>query len=784
MSFKLQVAASDPLHTKVDLLVFGSYEQTTPAALEKLESALGGSLKDLFARDEFKSKKDQKVILPTLGKLAASSLGFVGLGDKAKLTEASLRHFGAIVARAAGSERAESLAIVVPEGISGDQLRFLAEGVVLGAYRYDRYFTGARRPKKVLTRVTLIVPKSKSLAREQKAAALGVSIGEAINITRDLQNDPPNDQTPAALADAAVRVAREHKLKAQVFDMKKLQDLGMKLFVAVGQGSVNEPRMVHITYTPPRKAKRKVVLVGKGLTFDSGGLCIKPAQGMGEMKTDMSGAANVVGLMAAVALAGLDVEVHGILGCAENMPDGNAYRPGDIFGSLDGKTVEIINTDAEGRLVLADCLAYARSLKPDLIIDNATLTGACIVALGNTCSGFFATNDDLADSFASAAREAGEQFWRLPLLEDLKESLKSDVADLKHTGDRWGGSITAALFLREFVGEIPWIHCDIAGPSLSTRAYGIYPKGGTGHGVLTFLSFLEHFSLAMPQLDERARLERKLSRGMGRAIHEFSLIEPGDRILCAVSGGKDSYTLHHLLVELSHRSPVPFEVLAVNIDQGHPGYPGHILEGYMREKGHAFRMVHEDTYSVVTEKVPAGKTYCSLCSRLRRGILYSLARELKCTKIALGHHRDDAIVTLMLNLVFSGQLKSMPPKLMADDGENVVIRPLIFCAESEIARYSELTGFPILPCDLCGSQENLQRQVISRLLSDLEARNPGTRANMLAALSNVRPSHLLDSSLWKTLGLRVAIDPSEGSNEATLEASTPLPARSLVRPSA
>jgi tRNA 2-thiocytidine biosynthesis protein TtcA len=278
----------------------------------------------------------------------------------------------------------------------------------------------------------------------------------------------------------------------------------------------------------------------------------------------------------------------------------------------------------------------------------------------------------------------------------------------------------------------------------------------------------------MTELDERARLERKLNRALGRAIHDFAMIEEGDRILCAVSGGKDSYSLHHLLVDLQHRAPVRFEVLAVNIDQGHPGYPGHLLENYMRERGHAFRMVHEDTYSVVTEKVPAGKTYCSLCSRLRRGILYTLAVELGCTKIALGHHRDDAITTLLLNLVFSGQLKAMPPKLRSDDGRNTVIRPLIYCAEDDLARYSELLAFPILPCDLCGSQENLQRKAISRLLADLDARHPGARNNMLAALTNVRPSHLLDASLWKSLGLSVAQDEAE-------ESGATVPLASLLR---
>jgi tRNA 2-thiocytidine biosynthesis protein TtcA len=248
----------------------------------------------------------------------------------------------------------------------------------------------------------------------------------------------------------------------------------------------------------------------------------------------------------------------------------------------------------------------------------------------------------------------------------------------------------------------------------------------------------------------------KLARAMGRAIADFAMIQDGDRIMCAVSGGKDSYAMHELLVDLARRAPIRFDVIAVNIDQGHPGYPGHVLSSYMAERGHAFRMISEDTYSIVTDKVPEGKTYCSLCSRLRRGILYRVAGELGCTKIALGHHRDDTIVTLLLNLVFSGQLKAMPPKLVSDDGKHVVIRPLVYCAEDDLRAFAEEQAFPILPCDLCGSQDNLQRKVISNLLAELDARSPNARANMLAALCNVRPSHLLDRGLWERLGLEVA----------------------------
>jgi tRNA 2-thiocytidine biosynthesis protein TtcA len=252
------------------------------------------------------------------------------------------------------------------------------------------------------------------------------------------------------------------------------------------------------------------------------------------------------------------------------------------------------------------------------------------------------------------------------------------------------------------------------------------------------------------------RIERRLVRAMSRAIRDFDMIADGDRIMVAVSGGKDSYTLHHLLGSLGRRAPISFSLIAVNIDQGHPGYPGHVLTEYMRSNDHAFRMVREDTYSIVTEKLPPGSTYCSLCSRLRRGILYRLASELGCTKIALGHHRDDVVTTLLLNLFFAGQLKAMPPKLVSDDGAHVVIRPLVYCAEADIVAYATWHQFPILPCDLCGSQDNLQRKIVTKLLATLEGEHPGLRANALAALTNVRPSHLLDVRLWKALGLEVA----------------------------
>lgn len=274
-----------------------------------------------------------------------------------------------------------------------------------------------------------------------------------------------------------------------------------------------------------------------------------------------------------------------------------------------------------------------------------------------------------------------------------------------------------------------------------------------------------------------AKLEKRLLRDTGRAIAAFDLIAPGDKILVGISGGKDSFTLLYLLQQLQRRAPVPFELIACNLDQGHPGFPAAQLEAYLRAQDVPVRMLKEDTFSIVKRLVPEGETTCSVCSRLRRGILYTAARELGCTKIALGHHRDDALATLMLNLVFAGQLKAMPPKLLSDDGKNVVIRPLIFAAEAHIARFAELQGFPILPCDLCGSQENLQRKQMQRLLDSLEAQNPGTKASMLAALRNVRPTHLLDAGLWKRLGLshvRAPVDEDAVAAAESTSATVPL----------
>ncbi len=497
MSIKVTVTSADPRHSAADMVAVGVTAGSLRKGLSRdFLKAIGSSANKTVKRADFTGKTGQVLRVATGGSVKADSVVFVGLGDAVSLTYAGFRAAIAAAARAANGARCTSLAVAIPDDTGIENIEACAaEGAVLGGYRYEAFKTEEHRAKYPLERVTLLTG-SKVNAGLRDMVDGGRRLAEAVCRARDLINCPPNELYPAALADYAKAVAKEHKadgLSCVVWGDKKLKDEGMLLLSAVGQGSVRGPRFIHMTYRPPgvKGELKKLCFVGKGLTFDTGGICIKPAPGMEDMKGDMGGAANIVALMAALAVTQPNVEVHGLIASAENMPDGNSYRPGDVFGSYEGKTVEIINTDAEGRLALADALAYGVKLEPEFMLCNATLTGACMVALGPTVSGYYATDDALAEKMRAAAKTAGESMWHMPLVESLREMLKSDWADLKHMGDRWGGSITAALFLREFVGDTPWVHVDIAGPSMSTKNYGIYTKGGTGHGVLTYLALID-----------------------------------------------------------------------------------------------------------------------------------------------------------------------------------------------------------------------------------------------------------------------------------------------------
>lgn len=492
MTLKLKITSSDPASSRADALgvICFQDELEQHPGLQGLDAAFEGALLGHLRAMEFTGKAGQLVELPSLGRVPAAKILVCGAGPRGDGEGPRLEAALASAVRGSLGVHPASVGIALPEGVPS--YRVVAEGIVLGAYRFTKYLTGDRKPKRELERVEILT-SGKVAAAQTRELELGRAIAEAICITRDVVNEPPNVIYPESLAQRAREVAKKGNLKLKILDPKALAAAGHGLHVAVGQGSVRGPYLAHLSYVPKKPGKR-VVFVGKGVTFDTGGICIKPMQGMADMKTDMAGAGAVLGLMAAVAALQPDVEVHGILGAAENMPDGNAYRPADVLASLSGKTVEIINTDAEGRLILADALTYATRLKPDAIIDAATLTGATLVSLGQPYSAFFSTDDVLAQAMERAARSAGESFWRMPLIEELASQLKSDVADLKHVGDRYGGAISAALFLREFVEQVPWIHCDIPGAVYADRPAGVYPKGATGHAVMTFLKLVEIFS--------------------------------------------------------------------------------------------------------------------------------------------------------------------------------------------------------------------------------------------------------------------------------------------------
>jgi leucyl aminopeptidase len=406
---------------------------------------------------------------------------------------------GTAVSRATGSRSARVALVVPPFGAGADpeSCQALAEGAVLGGYRFDAYREKTDETPVRVAALALLVPRGQNLRASRDAARRGVVIAESQNAARELSNMPPNVLSPEQLAQEARQVAREVGLQVRVFDVPELQRRKMGAILAVGGGSARPPRLVSLEYAPKgaKKSRPVLAIVGKGITFDSGGISIKPAQGMDEMKHDMSGAATVIGVLRACALLALPVRVVGVIGAAENLPDGTAYRPGDIVTAASGKTIEVLNTDAEGRVVLADALHYAKTeFDPEVIVDLATLTGACVVALGRWATGLFGSHAGLIEALRAAGQKTGELAWPMPLLDGHKREIKSEVADIKNTGGRNAGASTAAAFLSHFVGDTPWAHLDIAGTAWTTSPLcGYQPRGATGVGVRLLLELLRNW---------------------------------------------------------------------------------------------------------------------------------------------------------------------------------------------------------------------------------------------------------------------------------------------------
>jgi leucyl aminopeptidase len=430
----------------------------------------------------------QAGLLPPIDGLAAERFIVVGMGAEHQRSLADVRRGAALAGKLAGEVGASVLAwpIVAVSGSSSAQVaQAIVETTALTSYRFHRYRSGEGG-----TRLRQLVVLGEG-AEVEEGIQRGRLTSDAVCFARDLTNEPANVLDPERLSGIAWEIAQETGLACSVYDRALLEELGAGAILAVGQGSRREPRLIHLVYRPDGDVLGRVALVGKAVTFDSGGLSLKPAEGMERMKGDMAGGAAVLAVLRALPALRLPVEVHGVVAAAENLPDGEAFRPGDILRTLSGKTVEVISTDAEGRLLLADALTFAVQQGADLLVDIATLTGACAVALGRSGSGLFASDDSVGQLILQAANEVGERMWALPLWDDYRELLKSEHADLKNTAGRWGAAINAALFLREFTEGRPWAHLDIAGPAWSEQATLFGPAGATGHGVRTLLRFVE-----------------------------------------------------------------------------------------------------------------------------------------------------------------------------------------------------------------------------------------------------------------------------------------------------
>ncbi len=423
---------------------------------------------------------------------ARRTLIVAGLGEADRGAVERVHLAAAAAARAAAARGARRIALAVPELAGLDEtpaVRVVVEGVQLGTYRFGRYRgSDGQDGETPARRLDRIVIAGAAPAAVRRGAAEAMAMVRGVGLARDLVNTPPADADPQALEQAARALARERGLAVRVLGPRALEREKMSALLAVGQGSDVEPRLVHLAYRPRRKARQRLAFVGKGITFDSGGYDLKSPSNMLTMKSDMAGGAAVLGAISAVAELELSVEVHAVVPLAENLVSGGAYKPGDVLRSRAGKTIEISNTDAEGRLALADALSWTRDrVRPDAMVDVATLTGACVVALGPLAAGLMTRDDALAERVLAAAGRAGEKVWRMPLFPEYEEMLKSDIADMRNTGERWGGALTAGLFLARFAGDTPWAHLDIAGPAWMDKQHPFWGKGGSGAAVLTLV---------------------------------------------------------------------------------------------------------------------------------------------------------------------------------------------------------------------------------------------------------------------------------------------------------
>jgi leucyl aminopeptidase len=493
---KLESSAQRPPDVAADALLVPLWQKkTVPRSLQGLDRALDGTLGRLLEQRDFGGSRGEVCLIPS-PQLASPRLGLLGLGEEKNVDAEALRRVSAAAVRILMKRKLGRGALLVPPVRRIPQAEVgqaLAEGAILGSYRFDRYRTAEDLPR-APDRLTLIAADARSGAALRLGIRLGTILAESTNLARDLSNEPGSVHTPAWLAARARALGREARLRVRVLGPRELEREKMGGILAVGRGSEHPPRLIVLEYGSPGARRRPTVaLVGKGITFDTGGISLKPAASMPEMKHDMSGGAAVFGAVRAAALLRLPLHIVGIVAAAENKPGGRAYLPGDVIQTAAGKTIEVLNTDAEGRIVLADALHYAQRFKPSAIVDLATLTGSCLVALGSHCSGLLGNDEGLLRRVREAGDRTHERVWPLPLWDEYKEQIKSQIADLKNTGGREGGTILAGAFLSHFVGDHPWAHLDIAGTAITNKELPYSLPGATGVGVRLLVDLLRHW---------------------------------------------------------------------------------------------------------------------------------------------------------------------------------------------------------------------------------------------------------------------------------------------------
>jgi len=480
------------LDTPALVLGYASGEVVKEGALAAADVALGGVISRMVESGEIKGKAGELTPIHTLGRLPAQRLVVLGLGQPGGLTPDRLRGLAAEVCRFLRQKGVLSFCLPAPGigqgGVTAENAaQAITEGAILGTYTFRSYMT-KKADYDELKELTIIAPGGDALAAMSAGCRRGRILAEATCLARDMANEPSNVMTPSRMAARAQELARECGLELAIMEKEQIQELGMGGLLGVAQGSQQPPRFISLFYTGREGREIDLALVGKAITFDSGGISIKPSDKMEEMKGDMAGGAAVMAAMGAIAKLAPRLNVAAYIPATENLPSGTALKPGDVLRLLNGKTVEVISTDAEGRLILGDALSYAVWQGARRIVDVATLTGSCKVALGNICSGLFSNNQPLADMVIAAGAAAGELLWQMPLFEEYKELNRSDIADMKNTGGRYAGSIAAAHFLAEFAGEGPWVHLDIAGTDIADKDRGYIVKGATGVPVRTLVN--------------------------------------------------------------------------------------------------------------------------------------------------------------------------------------------------------------------------------------------------------------------------------------------------------